>query len=128
MEIQNKSQRFLGAEFSAGVHYARRNNVPLYFVDEVTSEHLTEINLNDAHNYELMRNRSYEVKGIDGPESWSRRNKFMAKAINKHFKNYNNIVHIGGKGHYDSQRCIPLQDLVDVNSKTFIDVNLKEIC
>ena len=127
LELEHKTKNYLGTEFSAGVHHARRNNTPIYFVDIVTSEHLTDINLNDNLNYEIIRNKDYSLDGIGNSKYWTPRNEFMAKAINKHLKNYNNIVHIGGKGHYDSQRCIPLQALINNASKRFIDLNSKEV-
>ena len=55
-------------------------------------------------------------------DNWTRRNEIMARKIEQlHEKGYNRIVHIGGRGHYDPQRCLPLQHLLPSQEVVIVD-------
>ena len=137
-------------EFAAGICYARKNGVPVYCIDECTYppnertgqfEVAIKTNVNEGDNFELFSwkeewnpdlNSLYASRETLSRETlsrepayqrYTRRNAFMAFAINYHFSvsGYSNIVHIGGRAHYDPARSIPIQSLVIADSIDMID-------
>ncbi len=120
---EHKEGQHLEGEFAAGVHYARQYNPPVFCIDEFNPFEIALLtNMNSGENYEILRGDKH-LPRKESNENWTRRNKFMALAINYHLhvSGYNKIVHIGGRGHYDGQRCVPLQDLVIADFIEIID-------
>jgi len=135
-ELTNFNNVTLGAELSAGIHYARRNGTPVYAIDYCDDKFLAQINLNEDNNFELLQANLKSKKELNALRlkyaneveysNLSRRNEFMGDVLNKLFGIYNTVVHIGGKGHYDSKRCIPLQDFVNISSYTILDADIQK--
>ena len=111
-------ERYLGGEFSAGIHHSRKYNKPIFWIDEHESiKRVTSLNMNTNNNFEVLHKPHLKIDSIKESEyeNFTRRNKFMGKALNLLLKTYRNIVHIGGSGHLNPKRCIALQGLVNAN-------------
>jgi hypothetical protein len=142
-----KTRGRLGVEFSVGVHYARKNNIPVFSIDESYPPFNDAIftNMNEGKNYEMLHQLAddkkifqdcndflsrYESDFDDNGvlikvhENLTRRNIYMAMAINyhAHISGFDKMVHIGGRGHYDKDRCIPLQDLIVADTFEILDM------
>lgn len=124
---RNKAAHALG-EFAAGVHHARKNNLPVYCIDKYEPfEVAIHTNMNENDNHEMLRDlkskKSYKSTSETEFEKWTCRNLYMARAINYHLQcsGMDSLAHIGGRGHYDSKRCLPLQKLVKADSICIID-------
>ncbi len=107
-----KGYHLLG-DFAAGIHYARQNNVPVYFIDIDKSFLCALININQGTNYGWIKENYLPKRQIiDTPEQ---KNNFIADAINYHMHNYNNIVYIG-----ESENCNSLKKLIVADSKNIL--------
>lgn len=125
---EHSEKQHLEGEFAAGIHYARQNNIPVFCIDEYHPFDIALLtDMNQEENYEILRGDKHSHKEESQKESryesWTRRNKFMSLGINHNFQigNKYTIVHIGGRGHYDKERCTPLQELVIADSIQIID-------
>ncbi len=131
---KHKERRCLLGEYAAGVHYARQRSLPVYCIDEFTDfSNAVVTDMNSENNFELLRGSRHLFRERDSGKreddytNWTRRNHFMAFAINYHFlmNEFSNILHIGGSGHYDETKCVPLQRLVVADSIELIDGVMK---
>ena len=132
--------------FSAGIVYAIREKVGLFVIDDYFPNNgYWDTNLTSEEGYRRFRRTSHLDKMYDRINrsvdffrekvlrenqyrNWTRRNKIMASKINRlHEQGYERFAHIGGRGHYDSQRCIALQDLIAAEQKEIIDVVEKTV-
>ncbi|NQU79693.1 hypothetical protein HQ545_08050 [Candidatus Woesearchaeota archaeon] len=119
----------LFGEFAAGIYHARQNNIPVFCIDEYQPFYVALLaDMNQGDNYAILGGKkhlqlNYHTLEETKFENATRRNKFMGIGIDYFFQvnKYNKIVHIGGREHYDRDRCVPLQDIVIANSIQIID-------
>ena len=126
LKREHKNGQFLTGEFAAGIHYAREKQIPILLIDEFEPyETAVLTDMNQGRNFDMLIREYPEVDEREDDEfnEWTRRNRLMAFAINHHFliSHFQNILHIGGKGHYDKKRCIPLQKLTVADSVEILD-------
>ncbi len=126
--------------FSAGIVYALRNNDSLFVIDGyVPNSGYWDTNLTADGGWKRFRERTKKDKSYDRLNdwlymvrekvlhesrynNWTRRNIIMAEKIQRlHERGFTRFVHIGGRGHYDGQRCVPLQNLVVTQTVQIID-------
>jgi hypothetical protein len=107
LEDEILRQGSYGEEYEAGMIYARRNNVPLYWIDfgYVTLFKAISTNLLNAKEVNILwdekkRKSRYEI-GTHHAEQYIERNNFMSKALFFLQCKYRcDGVHMGGSNHY----------------------------
>ncbi len=124
IESELRAEDHYLAEFAAGIIYAKRNKIPVYWtdlyygsLDEVVNTNVLEANPMDklwADDRDIPE-ELMDTNTTSGKEKWrdnDERNKFTAPCLAEMIKKHSpgEGVHVGGRGHHKGK--IPLQKIL----------------